>query len=159
MGYDKEGFLQAAKIELYSNGGWSLDLSRAVTDRAVFHLDNAYYIPHVEFSGMLTKTNLASNTAFRGFGGPQGMLVIEEIMDRIARRIGLPPEVVRAKNLYRGTRRDEHDPLRTGDRGQSNATRLARIERDERVRSAPRAIAANGTPSIRTENAALPSHR
>jgi xanthine dehydrogenase molybdopterin binding subunit/xanthine dehydrogenase small subunit len=102
-GFDEEGFLQAAKIDIYSNGGWSLDLSRAVTDRAVFHLDNGYYIPHIEFRGFVAKTNLASNTAFRGFGGPQGMLAIEEIIDRVARRLGLAPEIVRARNLYRGT--------------------------------------------------------
>ncbi|HEX4641516.1 MAG TPA: xanthine dehydrogenase molybdopterin binding subunit, partial [Chthoniobacterales bacterium] len=103
IGFDNDGLLLAAKIALFSNGGWSLDLSRAVTDRAVFHLDNAYYIPHLEFSGQVAKTNLASNTAFRGFGGPQGMLVIEEIIDRVARATGLPPEVVRQRNLYRGT--------------------------------------------------------
>ncbi|MDQ6808502.1 MAG: xanthine dehydrogenase small subunit, partial [Verrucomicrobiota bacterium] len=102
IGFDNEGRLLAAKIDLFSNGGWSLDLSRAVTDRAVFHLDNAYYIPNVEFSGTVAKTNLASNTAFRGFGGPQGMLVIEEILDRIARHLGVAPEVVRERNLYRG---------------------------------------------------------
>ena len=102
-GYDREGLLQAAKIDIYSNGGWSLDLSRAVTDRAVFHLDNGYYIPNVQFKGFVTKTNLASNTAFRGFGGPQGMLAIEEIIDRVARQLGLPPEVVRTKNLYHGS--------------------------------------------------------
>ena len=89
-------------MALVSNGGWSLDLSRAVTDRAVFHLDNAYYIPQVEFSGTVAKTNLASNTAFRGFGGPQGMLVMEEILDRIARTTGIAPELVRQGNLYRG---------------------------------------------------------
>ncbi|MDP9099983.1 MAG: xanthine dehydrogenase small subunit, partial [Verrucomicrobiota bacterium] len=103
VGFDDTGLLLAAKIDLFSNGGWSLDLSRAITDRALFHLDNAYYIPNVEFSGRVVKTNLASNTAFRGFGGPQGMLVIEEILDRIARATGLAPEVVRARNLYRGT--------------------------------------------------------
>jgi xanthine dehydrogenase molybdopterin binding subunit/xanthine dehydrogenase small subunit len=102
VGFDDEGLLRGAKIDLFSNGGWSLDLSSAVTDRALFHLDNAYYIPAVEFSGRVCKTNLASNTAFRGFGGPQGMLVIEEIMDRVARRLSLPPEVVRERNLYRG---------------------------------------------------------
>src|SRR5947209_17856211 len=101
VGFDRDGIIQAAKIDLISNGGWTLDLSRAITDRALFHLDNAYYIPHVEFSGRVAKTNLASNTAFRGFGGPQGMLVIEEIIDRIARATGLAPEVVRARNLYR----------------------------------------------------------
>ncbi len=103
VGFDGDGHLLAAKVELFSNGGWSLDLSMPVTDRAVFHLDNAYYIPHVEFSGRVAKTNVASNTAFRGFGGPQGMLVIEEIIARIARQLGLPPEVVRERNLYRGT--------------------------------------------------------
>ncbi len=103
VGYDQEGYLQAAKIDIYSNGGWTLDLSRAVTDRAVFHLDNGYYIPNVEFKGFVTKTNLASNTAFRGFGGPQGMLTIEEILDRVSRQLGLAPEIVRARNLYRGT--------------------------------------------------------
>jgi len=103
VGYNAQGDLLAAKIELISNGGWSLDLSMPVTDRAVFHLDNAYYIPSVEFSGQVAKTNLASNTAFRGFGGPQGMLVIEEIIDRIARRLGKTPEEIRERNLYRGT--------------------------------------------------------
>src|SRR5256885_5270897 len=102
VGYDREGLLRAAKIDIYSNGGWTLDLSRAVTDRALFHRDNGYYIPSVQFKGFVAKTNLASNTAFRGFCGPQGMLAIEEIIDRIARELGLPPEIVRAKNLYRG---------------------------------------------------------
>ncbi len=102
-GFDPEGKLRALKCELISNGGWSLDLSQPVTDRAMFHLDNAYYLPNVEVSGRVAKTHLASNTAFRGFGGPQGMLVIEEIMDRIARQLGLPPEVVRERNLYHGT--------------------------------------------------------
>ncbi len=102
VGYNSQGDLLAAKVELISNGGWSLDLSMPVTDRAVFHLDNAYYIPSVEFSGQVAKTNIASNTAFRGFGGPQGMLVIEEIIDRIARRLGKTPEEIRERNLYRG---------------------------------------------------------
>ena len=100
--FGADGALQALRVELFSDGGWSLDLSQAVCDRALLHLDNAYYIPHAEFSGRVCKTHLASNTAFRGFGGPQGMLVIEEILDRIARQLGLPPEQVREKNLYRG---------------------------------------------------------
>lgn len=103
VGYDRDALLRAAKIDIYSNGGWTLDLSRAVTDRALFHLDNGYYIPSVQFKGFVAKTNLASNTAFRGFGGPQGMLTIEEIIDRVARELGLPPELVRTKNLYRGS--------------------------------------------------------
>ena len=103
VGFDDAGHLLAAVIELVSDGGWSLDLSQPVLDRALFHLDNAYYIPAVHFSGRVAKTNVASNTAFRGFGGPQGMLVIEEIIDRIARSLGIPPETVRERNLYRGS--------------------------------------------------------
>ncbi len=120
IGFDNDGMLLAAKVDLYSNGGWSLDLSRAVTDRAVFHLDNAYYIPHVAFSGTVMKTNLASNTAFRGFGGPQGMLVMEEIIDRIARATGLAPELVRQRNLYRG-------------RGETNTTHYGQEIEDNRI--------------------------
>jgi xanthine dehydrogenase large subunit len=103
VGYDKEGMILAAAVDLFSDGGWSLDLSQPVLDRALFHLDNSYYIPAVRFTGLIAKTNVASNTAFRGFGGPQGMLVMEEIVDRISRRLGLAPEVVRSRNLYRGS--------------------------------------------------------
>ncbi|MEY2561532.1 MAG: xanthine dehydrogenase large subunit, partial [Verrucomicrobiota bacterium] len=120
VGFDETGLLLAAKVDLFSNGGWSLDLSRAITDRALFHLDNAYYIPNVDFSGRAVKTNLASNTAFRGFGGPQGMLVIEEIIDRIARGTGLAPELVRARNLYRGT-------------GETNTTHYGQEIEDNRI--------------------------
>ena len=103
VGHDKDGHILAASVRLVADGGWSLDLSLPVADRALFHLDNAYYIPAVDFSSRVAKTNVTSHTAFRGFGGPQGMIVTEEIMDRIARRTGLPPEVVRERNLYRGT--------------------------------------------------------
>jgi len=120
VGYDNVGDLLAAKIELISNGGWSLDLSVPVTDRAVFHLDNSYYIPNVEFSGQVAKTNVASNTAFRGFGGPQGMLVIEEIIDRIARRLGKTPEEIRERNLYRG-------------KGETNTTHYGQEIEDNRI--------------------------
>jgi xanthine dehydrogenase molybdopterin binding subunit/xanthine dehydrogenase small subunit len=120
VGFDAEGRLLAARVHLYSNGGWAIDLSQAVTDRALFHLDNAYYLPAVEFRGQVAKTNLSSNTAFRGFGGPQGMVVIEEILDRIARRLGLPPEVVRERNLYHG-------------RGQTNTTPYGEEIADNRI--------------------------
>ena len=103
VGFDSDGMLKALQVELWSDGGWSQDLSQAVTDRALFHLDNAYYIPAVHFRGQVAKTNKSSNTAFRGFGGPQGMLFCEEIMDRVARKTGLPPEVVRERNLYHGS--------------------------------------------------------
>ncbi len=120
VGFDQSGLIQAAEVDFYSDGGWSLDLSRAVTDRAVFHVDNAYYIPNAAISGAVTKTNLASNTAFRGFGGPQGMFVIEEILDRIARRTGLAPELVRERNLYRG-------------QGETNTTHYGQEIEDNRI--------------------------
>jgi xanthine dehydrogenase molybdopterin binding subunit/xanthine dehydrogenase small subunit len=103
VGFDADGRVLALDAALVSDGGWSLDLSQPVLERAMFHIDNAYYIPALRVTGRAAKTNVASNTAFRGFGGPQGMLVIEEIMDRVARATGLPPEVVRERNLYHGT--------------------------------------------------------
>ena len=103
VGFNQRGEILGIRVKMISDGGWSLDLSTAVTDRSLFHLDNGYYLPNAEFSGQVAKTNFASNTAFRGFGGPQGMLVIEEIIDRIGRRLGLRPEVVRERNLYHGS--------------------------------------------------------
>jgi xanthine dehydrogenase molybdopterin binding subunit/xanthine dehydrogenase small subunit len=120
VGYAPDGHLTAARIHLVSDGGWSLDLSESITDRGLFHLDNAYYVPACHFEGRVAKTNVTSHTAFRGFGGPQGMVVMEEILDRIARRLGLPPEVVRERNLYRGT-------------GESNTTHYGQPLDDQRI--------------------------
>jgi xanthine dehydrogenase molybdopterin binding subunit/xanthine dehydrogenase small subunit len=103
VGFDDEGRILAARVSLVSDGGWSLDLSQPILDRALFHLDNVYYIPNVHFTGRVAKTNVTSHTAFRGFGGPQAMLVMEEIVDRIARVLGRAPERVRAANLYHGS--------------------------------------------------------
>ncbi len=100
-GFDAEGRLQAIDLDLYADGGWSVDLSPPVLMRAMVHVDNAYFIAHVAIRGLICKTHLASNTAFRGFGGPQGMIVGEEIIDRIARHLGLDPVVVRERNFYR----------------------------------------------------------
>ncbi len=103
VGFNREGKILALDVDLYADGGWSLDLSPPVLLRAMLHVDNAYYLPHVTVRGHVVKTNKASNTAFRGFGGPQGMVVIEEIIDRIARSLDLPPEVVRERNFYHGS--------------------------------------------------------
>jgi xanthine dehydrogenase large subunit len=100
VGATAQGEIRALRVDLCSDGGWSLDLSEAVLSRALFHLDNAYFVPHFAVTGRVVKTNTTSHTAFRGFGGPQGMLVVEEIVDRVARATGLPPEVVRRRNLY-----------------------------------------------------------
>lgn len=102
VGFDTEGRVLALRARVFSDGGWSLDLSESINDRALFHIDNAYYLPAVDVEGRVCKTNVVSHTAFRGFGGPQGMLVIEDVLDRIARHLGLPPEIVRERNFYRG---------------------------------------------------------
>ncbi|MCB1605784.1 MAG: molybdopterin-dependent oxidoreductase, partial [Xanthomonadales bacterium] len=100
VGFERSGRLQALKIELYADGGWSCDLSPPVLMRAMVHVDNAYFCPNVQISGRICQTNLPSNTAFRGFGGPQGMLVGEEIIDRVARYLGLPADQIRERNFY-----------------------------------------------------------
>lgn len=101
VGFDEQGHVLAAEIELISNCGHSADLSAAVMARALCHFDNAYWLPHVAMHGFCARTNTQSNTAFRGFGGPQGALAIEMILDSVARRLGLDPLLVRQRNFYR----------------------------------------------------------
>ena len=102
VGFDPDGKITALKATLTADGGWSLDLSPPVLARAMLHIDNAYYIPNLVVEGRIAKTNRVSNTAYRGFGGPQGMIVIEEVVDRIARILNLPPDLVRERNFYHG---------------------------------------------------------
>ena len=101
VGFDQQGQLLALKVELIADGGWSCDLSPPVLMRAMVHVDNAYFVPDIEVTGRIARTHLASNTAFRGFGGPQGMLVGEEVLERVARHLGLPAHEVRERNFYR----------------------------------------------------------
>ncbi|WP_206310781.1 xanthine dehydrogenase molybdopterin binding subunit [Streptomyces sp. A1547] len=101
IGFDAEGRIQALDATLTADGGWSLDLSEPVVARALCHIDNTYWIPHARIVGRIAKTNKVSNTAFRGFGGPQGMLVIEDIMGRCAPLLGLDPMELRERNFYR----------------------------------------------------------
>jgi xanthine dehydrogenase large subunit len=101
VGFDDTGRILGAKFELYADGGWCLDLTEPIVYRAMFHVDNAYLLPAVEVVGRGLKTNCTSHTAFRGFGGPQGMLVIEEVMDCIARSLDLAPEEIRRRNFYK----------------------------------------------------------
>ncbi len=104
VGFGDDGGLRALDVQLYADGGWSCDLSPPVLMRAMVHVDNAYACANTRIVGLIGRTNLPSNTAFRGFGGPQGMLVGEEILDRIARHLDLPPHEVRARNFYRPER-------------------------------------------------------
>jgi len=105
-GFDEDGRILAFDVHIYCDGGWSADLSGPIMDRALFHLDNAYFIPALRFEGRACRTNVLSNTAFRGFGGPQGMLVIEDAMNRAAEQLGLDPAAVRALNFYGDAPRD-----------------------------------------------------
>lgn len=100
IGFDDNGRILGAEFTLNANCGYSPDLSDAVVDRAMFHVDNAYYLDQVKIVGNRCKTNLASNTAFRGFGSPQGMITMEAAIDDIARYLGKDPLVIRKINFY-----------------------------------------------------------
>ena len=106
VGFDSRGRLHGIALELAGNCGCSPDLSASIVDRAMFHADNAYYLGDATINGHRCKTNTASNTAYRGFGGPQGMVAIEEVMDAIARHLGLDPLAVRKANYYGKTERN-----------------------------------------------------
>ena len=105
-GFDDEGRILGLDLTLASRCGFSADLSGPVNDRAVFHADNAYWLPDLAIHSYRCRTNTVSDTAFRGFGGPQGMFAIELILDDIARTLGLDPLDVRKANLYGTTERN-----------------------------------------------------
>jgi xanthine dehydrogenase/oxidase len=101
VGVNKDGKLQALEADVFCNAGWSQDLSAAVGDRALSHIDGCYLIPNVHVRGRLCKTNTMSNTAFRGFGGPQGIFISESYMEEIADRLDIPVERLREINFYK----------------------------------------------------------
>ena len=121
-GFEQDGRIQALQVEYFADGGWSLDLSEPIMWRALFHADNAYSVPALDVTGRVCRTHKTSQTAFRGFGGPQGMLVMEEILDRVARRLELVPELVRERNLYRG-------------KGETNTTHYGQEIEDNRIQA------------------------
>ncbi|HEY6526335.1 MAG TPA: molybdopterin cofactor-binding domain-containing protein, partial [Solirubrobacteraceae bacterium] len=142
--FDADGHLLALEATLTADGGWSLDLSEPVLARALCHIDNAYWIPHARINGRIAKTHKTSNTAFRGFGGPQGMLVIEDILGRCAPLLGLDPMELRHRNFYRAGHSTPYgQPVRHPERleavwGQTivNGDVLARVEEVERFNAA-----------------------
>jgi xanthine dehydrogenase large subunit len=105
VGFDGDGRIEGIRLELASRCGATADLSPAINDRAMFHADNCYYLPAVEIVSHRLRTHTVSNTAFRGFGGPQGMMAIERVMDAIAAHLARDPLAVRTANLY-GPERD-----------------------------------------------------
>ncbi|QFU01841.1 putative xanthine dehydrogenase subunit D [Halomonas sp. THAF5a] len=108
LGVDERGVLTGGEITVIGDCGYSPDLSDAIVDRAMFHADNAYSLGAARVTGQRARTHTASNTAFRGFGGPQGMMIIERAMDDIARHLGEDPLTIRQRNLYRPDRDVTH---------------------------------------------------
>ncbi|SMP14204.1 xanthine dehydrogenase molybdopterin binding subunit [Shimia sagamensis] len=106
VAFDDDGQIQAVDNTFAARCGWTSDLSGPVTDRALFHADNAYFYPHVKLQSRPMKTNTVSNTAFRGFGGPQGVVAAERMMEEIAYKLGKDPLEVRKANFYGDTDRN-----------------------------------------------------
>jgi xanthine dehydrogenase large subunit len=106
VGFDDDGRILALKFDYFSNAGFSTDLSPSIMERSLLHSDNAYYIPSADFLGRCCFTNLPSNTAFRGFGGPQGMASVENVIESIALHLGIDAFDVRRRNVYGTTDRN-----------------------------------------------------
>ncbi|MEA9977045.1 MULTISPECIES: xanthine dehydrogenase molybdopterin binding subunit [unclassified Pseudomonas] len=147
VGFDNSGRLHGIRLELAGNCGCSPDLSNSIVDRAMFHADNSYYLGDATINGHRCKTNTASNTAYRGFGGPQGMVAIEEVMDNIARHLGKDPLEVRKVNYYGKTERNVTHYYQTVEH---NMLEEMTAELEESCQYAER------RESIRTYNASSP---
>ncbi len=141
VGFDDSGRLHGLKLMMAANCGFSADLSGPVADRAIFHTDNAYFLEDVEIASYRCKTNTQSHTAFRGFGGPQGVVLIETILGDIARQLGLDPLDVRKRNLY-GI--DERNLTHYGMKIEDNilAPLLSKLEQTAQYRSRQNTISA-----------------
>jgi xanthine dehydrogenase large subunit len=100
IGFNDDGLITGYIVDMHADAGMAKDLSLAILERALFHAENAYYIPNMRVTGTMWKTNLPSNTAFRGFGGPQGMAVIENAIDRISRFLKKDAAEIRFRNFY-----------------------------------------------------------
>jgi xanthine dehydrogenase large subunit len=156
-GFDDDGRLTALKVVMLANCGFSADLSGPVADRAIFHTDNAYYLSDVEIASFRCRTNTQSHTAFRGFGGPQGVILIEAILGEIARHLGRDPLDVRKANLYGVGERDvTHYQMKVEDNILEPL--IAQLERDADYRRRREQIAAwnAGSPVIKRGLAITP---
>ncbi|RYD20601.1 MAG: hypothetical protein EOP89_14150, partial [Lysobacteraceae bacterium] len=100
VGFSDDGVIDALRVALYANGGATNDLSPSILDRSMFHADNAYYLPNAHITGRICRTNIPSNTAFRGFGGPQAVAAMENIIEEIAGYLNMDALEVRRRNCY-----------------------------------------------------------
>lgn len=117
IGFDTQGKILALDASLTADGGWSLDLSEPVLTRAMCHIDNGYWVPNIRVLGRVAKCHKTSQTAFRGFGGPQGMLVMEDILGRVAPQLGLDARELRLRNFYaQGQDTPYYQPVRHPER-------------------------------------------
>ncbi len=142
VGFDETGRILGAEIMLAGRCGRSADLSMAINDRAMFHADNAYFLENVAIRSYRCRTHTVSNTAFRGFGGPQGMMAIEAAIDDIARELGRDPAAVRRRNLYGAAPRNVTPYHMTVEDGDLLAMLLDRIEASSAYCARREAIAA-----------------
>ena len=108
VGFDSDGKILALKANLYSDGGAYADLSTSIMERAMLHIDNAYFIPNLTVTGQVCKTNIHPHTAFRGFGGPKGVATIEKIIEQIAHKLDKDPLEIRKLNIYRDENNTTH---------------------------------------------------
>ena len=155
LGHDENGLVRAIDMRFFARCGYSADLSLGVVDRAMFHADSSYFYPDALIHSRRLKTNTCSNTAFRGFGGPQGMLAAELMMDTLAIRLGIDPLDVRKRNFYR----DGRDVTPFGMKVEEHATLHAvvdELEESSGYRARREAIAAfNSTSPILKKGLAL----
>ncbi|WP_439652101.1 xanthine dehydrogenase molybdopterin binding subunit [Paracandidimonas lactea] len=157
IGFDDAGHILGMNVDMTLQAGYSADLSEAVATRAVCHVDNAYFLPHIGIAALCGKTNTQSNTAFRGFGGPQGALVTEVLIDMIARRLGRDPLDVRRANFY-GI--GERDITPYGQRVLDNVLEplVSQLEADSSYRARREAVQAynRGSPVLKRGLALTP---
>jgi xanthine dehydrogenase large subunit len=158
IGYGDDGRIAAAKVEMVSRAGYSADLSGPVATRAVCHFDNAYYLSDVDIVALCGKTNTQSNTAFRGFGGPQGAIAIEYVIDEIARNLGRDPLDVRKINFYGRSDEEGRNVTQYGQKVEDNVIHelVAQLEADSDYRKRrAEVLAFNATSPVLKKGLAL----
>jgi xanthine dehydrogenase large subunit len=158
VGYDEQGLITAAKVQMVTRAGFSADLSAPVATRAICHFDNTYYLSDVDIRAMAGKTNTQSNTAFRGFGGPQGAIAIEYIIDEIARNLGKDALDVRKLNFYGRNDEEGRNVTQYGQKVVDNVIHelVAQLESDSAYRARRDAVRAfNATSPVLKKGLAL----
>lgn len=162
VGFSSGGRILAARIGMIARAGFSADLSGPVATRAVCHVDNAYYLSDVDIRAVCARTNTQSNTAFRGFGGPQGAILIEYVMDEIARQLGMDPLDVRKHNFYGRHDEEGRNITHYGQKVTDNVIHelVAELESSSDYRQRRTAIAAfNATSPVLKKGLALTPHK